>query len=91
MDKIRKDLFNILNLCKGFDCGYSSKLGPDVLYIRYEGEPYYIKITKMEDFNLEEHKEKILKQYYTNDTTYIKDVENIMQLERLFSEENKND
>ena len=80
MDKMRLDIFNILNMCKGFEVGYSSSMGEGVLYIRYNGKPYYIIINEMEDTEITEH---LTKKYGKAEETYIKDMENIKQLEKL--------
>ena len=83
MDKMRLDIFNILNMCKGFEVGYSSSMGKNVLYIRYNGKPYYISINEMEDTKITE---RLTKKYCKVDEIYIKDMENIKQLERLKGE-----
>ena len=83
MHKMRLDIFNILNMCKGFEVGYSSSMGENVLYIRYNGKPYYISINEMEDTEITE---RLTKKYGKVDETYIKDMENIKQLERLKGE-----
>ena len=84
MTNLKHNMFDVFNMCKGFECGYSSSMGDNVLYIRYNGKPYYITITEMQDIEVNE---RLRKQYsQAPDETYIKDMENIKLLERLKKE-----
>lgn len=81
MGKIKLNMFNIFNMCKGFECGYSSSMGDNVLYVRYNGKPYYITINEMQDIEVTERLRKKYSQ--APNETYIQDLENIKLLERL--------
>ena len=81
MKELKHSMFGVFNMCKDFECGYSSSMGDNVLYVRYNGKPYYITITEMQDIEVTERLRKKYSQ--APNETNIQDLENIKLLERL--------